>query len=176
MSNETTLSRAEWLDQHYPEPGLFRWIAFGFEVIAACGLFFLMMLTVADVFGRYLFNNGVDGAFEITQLGLAIIIFAEMPVVTWRGGHILVDLLDSTLGHKIVRILAMFSALAISTSFYVIGVRIWQLGERKLRRGEVTEYLELPVGYLIEYIAVMSWFTALGMITYGIYRIYKEKH
>lgn len=168
------MTRAEWLDQHYPEPGLLRWVAFGLELVAAAGLFFLMLLTVADVGGRYLFNNGVDGAFEITQLGLAIIIFAEMPVVTWRGGHILVDLLDNFLGPKLVRLLSMFAALAVSTSFYVVGVRIWQLGARKLRRGEVTEYLELPVGYLIEYIAIMSWFTALGMITYGMYRIIKS--
>ena len=58
------MTRAEWLDQHYPEPGPLRWIAFGLEMVAAAGLFFLMILTVADVGGRYLFNNGVDGAFD----------------------------------------------------------------------------------------------------------------
>jgi len=170
------VTRAEWLDQHYPEPGALRWVAFGLEIIAASGLFLLMLLTVVDVGGRYLFNDAVDGAVEITQIGLAIIVFAEMPVVTWRGGHILVDLLDHIMGPKLVRLFSMFAAFAISTSFYVVGVRIWQLGERKLRRGEVTEYLEIPVGYLIEYIAIMSWFTALGMITYGMYRIIKSKH
>jgi len=148
------VTRAEWLDQHYPEPGALRWVAFGLEIIAASGLFLLMLLTVVDVGGRYLFNDAVDGAVEITQIGLAIIVFAEMPVVTWRGGHILVDLLDHIMGPKLVRLFSMFAAFAISTSFYVVGVRIWQLGERKLRRGEVTEYLELPVGYLIEYIAI----------------------
>ncbi len=134
-----------------------------------------MVLTCVDVGGRYLFSNAVDGAVEITQIGLAIIIFAEMPVVTWRGGHVLVDLLDSILGAAMVKVLSLFAALMISTSLYVVAIRIWELAERKLRRGEVTEFLELPVAYIIQYIAIMSWFTALGMITYGIYRIIKDK-
>ena len=169
------MTRAEWFDSHYPEKGPIRWVAFSLEVIAASGLFFLMVLTCVDVGGRYLFSNAVDGAVEITQIGLAIIIFAEMPVVTWRSGHVLVDLLDSILGAAMVKVLSLFAALMISTSLYVVAIRIWELAERKLRRGEVTEFLELPVAYIIQYIAIMSWFTALGMITYGIYRIIKDK-
>lgn len=170
------LDSESWFKTHYPEPGVIRWIAFLLELVAASGLFFLMLLTCVDVGGRYLFNNSVDGAVEITQITLAIVVFAEMPVVTWRGAHILVDLLDSYVNQTVIKVLSLFSALIISTSFYVVAVRIWQLGERQLRRGVVTEYLELPAGYLVEYIAIMSWFTAAGMVTYGIYRIISTKN
>lgn len=169
------MTREEWLNSHYPEAGPVRWVAFGLEIIAASGIFILMMLTCVDVFGRYLFNNSIDGAVEITQIGLAIIIFAEMPVITWRGGHIFVDLLDNFLGETMVRLLSMFAALVISTAFYTVAVRIWELAERQLSRGIVTEFLEVPTGYLIQYIAIMSWFTAAGMITYGMYRIIAKK-
>jgi TRAP-type C4-dicarboxylate transport system permease small subunit len=160
-----------WFKQHYNEPGLIGWIAFCLEAIAVTGLFALMVLTCVDVGGRYLFSNAVDGAVEITQFILAIVVFTEMPVVTWRGGHVLVDLLDGFVSQTVIKVLALVSALIVSTSFYVVAVRIWQLGERQLRRGVVSEFLELPVGYLGEFIAIMSWFTAAGMITYGIYRI-----
>lgn len=164
----------EWLKSHYFEAGPVRWLAFGLEAVAGLTLFGMMLLTCVDVGGRYLFNNAFDGAVEITQIMLAIMVFAEMPVITWRGGHVIVDLFDQFIGKKAVRALALLAALLVSTSFYVVAIRIWELGERQIRRGVLTEYLELPAGYLVEYIAVMSWVTAAGMITYGIYHIFKS--
>ncbi|WP_432695047.1 TRAP transporter small permease [Marinobacterium sp. YM272] len=165
------MSIVAWVNAHYDERGPVRWLAFALEVVAAAVLFFLMALTCVDVAGRYLFSNSVDGATELTEIGLAIMIFAEMPVVTWRGGHIVVDILDRVLGSKLVKALGLLAALVISTSMYFLGVRIFELAERSLRRGVETEYLGIPTGYIVEYIAVMSWFTAFGMISYGIYRI-----
>jgi len=51
------------------------------------------------------------------------------------------------------------------------------LAERSIGRGVVTEFLGMPSGYVVMYIAIMSWATALGMITYGVYRIlFQNKH
>ncbi|KEA63639.1 TRAP dicarboxylate transporter, DctQ subunit, unknown substrate 3 [Marinobacterium lacunae] len=165
------MSLSAWVHAHYDESGPVRWLAFALEVVAASVLFLLMLLTCVDVAGRYLFGNSLDGATELTEVGLAIMLFAEMPVVTWRGGHVVVDILDKVLGSALVKALGLLAALVISTSMYVLGVRIFELAERAMRRGVVTEYLGMPTGYIIEYIAVMSWFTAVGMITYGVYRI-----
>ncbi|MBS98056.1 MAG: hypothetical protein CMI01_05205 [Oceanospirillaceae bacterium] len=165
------MSLSAWVSAHYDEIGPVKWLAFALELVAAVVLFSLMAITCVDVAGRYLFSNSLDGATELTRIGLAIMIFAELPVVTWRGGHIVVDLLDRVLGNKIVKALGLLAALVISSSMYFLGARIFELAERSLRRGVVTEYLGLPAGYVVEYIAIMSWFTALGMITYGIYRI-----
>lgn len=162
-----------WINKHYPEPGLFRWVGFSLEMISAAVLFLLMVLTCVDVAGRYLFNDAVDGAVEMTQIGLAILVFAQMPLTTWRSGHVVVDLLDNILGHRVVKVLGMISVLIISTSFYYLATRIFQLAERSLRRGELTEYLGFSVGYITAYIAVMSWVTAACMLTYGAYRVYR---
>jgi TRAP-type C4-dicarboxylate transport system permease small subunit len=163
-----------WIEKHYPEPNIYRWVGLLLEGISAAVLFFLMALTCCDVIGRYLFNNSINGAFEITQMGLAIMVFAQMPVITWRGGHVVVDLLDHLLGHRIIKILGIFSVFIVSTSFYFLAVRIYELAGRSLRRGEVTEYLHIPTGYLAQYIAIMSWVTAACMLTYGAYRVLKE--
>jgi len=130
-----------------------------------------MLTTCLDVAGRYLFNSPVPGATELTRLGLALMVFAAMPVITYRGGHIVVDLLDKVLGETVLKALGVLSALIISSSMYFLGVRIFELGERSIRRGVVTEFLGFPSGYIAEYIAIMSWLTALCMITLGIYRI-----
>lgn len=160
-----------WLSTHYEEKGPVIWLAFFLELIAALTLFFLMALTCADVFGRYFLGNAVDGATEMTEMGIAILVFAEMPIITWRGGHVVVDILDRMLGNTLIKILGLLSALLISTCLYFLAWRIFQLAERSMRRNEVTEFLEMPVGYIVEYIAFMSWATAALMITYGVYRL-----
>lgn len=160
-----------WISAHYEEKGPVKWLAFALELIAAVTLMFLMLLTCADVMGRYFFDNSVDGATELTEIGIAILVFAEMPVITWRGGHVVVDILDRMFGSVVLKALGLFSALLISTSLYFLAERIMYLANRSIRRNEVTEYLEMPAGLIIQYIAVMSWVTAGAMITYGIYRL-----
>jgi len=158
-----------WLTAHYEEKGPVRWLAFALELVAAVTLFLLMFLTCADVVGRYFFGNSVDGTTELTEIGIAILVFAEMPVITWRGGHVVVDILDKMWGSVALKVLGLLSAFLMSSAMYFLGVRIFELAARSLRRGEITELLEIPVGYIVQYIAVMSWATAALMITYGIY-------
>src|SRR4029077_1450758 len=63
-------------------------------VIAAVLLFGLMVLTCVDVVGRYFLNRPVYGAFEITEMLLAALIFLGLPLVTLRNEHVNVDVLD----------------------------------------------------------------------------------
>ncbi|MBB1486217.1 TRAP transporter small permease [Oceanospirillum sediminis] len=160
-----------WLTAHYEEKGPVAWLAFFLELIAAVTLFFLMLLTCADVFGRYFLDNAVDGTTELTEMGIAILVFAEMPVITWRAGHVVVDILDRWMSNTLIKALGLLSAFLIASSLYFLADRIYYLAARALRRGEVTEYLQIPVGHIVEYIAIMSWITAGAMITYGIYRL-----
>lgn len=171
------MSFSAWIKEHYDEKGPVRWLAFFLEMVSSAVLFILMALTCVDVIGRYLFNSPLHGGTELTEIGLAVMVFAAMPVITWRGGHIVVDLLDRFLGSVLVKVLSLFAALVISTSMYFLAWRIFELGERSIRRGVVTEFLGMPSGYVVQYIAIMSWATALGMITYGVYRIlFQDKH
>ncbi|MBB1489567.1 TRAP transporter small permease [Oceanospirillum sediminis] len=160
-----------WLTAHYEEKGPVAWLAFFLELIAAVTLFFLMLLTCADVFGRYFLDNAVDGTTELTEMGIAILVFAEMPVITWRAGHVVVDILDRWMSNSLIKALGLLSAFLIASSLYFLADRIYYLAARALRREEVTEYLQIPVGHIVEYIAIMSWITAAAMITYGVYRL-----
>lgn len=169
------MSLKSWVVSRYPEHGFVAWIAFTLETIAVLTLFGLMLLTCVDVGGRYLLNNAIDGSIEITRIGLAVMVFAAMPIITWRGGHIVVDLIDTFIGPKVIKVLTLFSALLVSSSLYFVAFRIFALGERNLRREIVTEFLKIPEGYIIMYIAIMSWITAVMMITFGVIRIWKKQ-
>lgn len=161
---------------HYEEKGAIVWLAFFLESIAALTLLALMLITCFDVVGRYFFNNALDGATELTELGLAILVFAEMPVISWRSGHVIVDILDRALSSTVLKVLALVSSIVISGSFYVLGLQLFMLADRAMQRDEVSELLRIPTGHVIEYIALMSWFTAATMISYGIYRQLKLTH
>lgn len=165
---------SKWVSENYEEQGMaIKWLAFFLELIAAIALMSLMLITCADVVGRYLLNNSLDAATELTEIGLAILVFAMLPIITWRGGHVVVDMLDSFLGSAIIKVLGVFSILVMSGSLYYLAVRIFYLGERSVRRSEETEYLAIPVGYVVQYIAIMSWITAATVISYGLYRLLK---
>lgn len=51
------MSFSAWITAHYEEKGPVVWLAFFLELVAAITLFFMMMLTCADVFGRYFLGN-----------------------------------------------------------------------------------------------------------------------
>jgi len=170
------MSFGAWLKVHYEDKGPAKWPVFLLELLASVVLFLLMLITCIDVVGRYLFASPLPGATELTEVGLAIMVFAAIPVITWCGGHIVVDLLDRVLGRRVVKGLNVLAALVISGSFYFIGSRIYDMGARSLSRGTMTEYLGIPTGYIVQYIAVMSWITAAGMITYGLYRALFGRH
>lgn len=163
----------QWLSIHYVETGVIKWVAFFLELIAAIALILLMFITCTDVVGRYLFNNSLDAATELTEVGIAILVFAEMPIITWRGGHVVVDMIDDFLGNKVVKILGVFSILLISNSLYYLAFKLFYLGARSIRRSEESEFLAIPVGYIVQYIAIMSWITAAMVLSYGTYRLLK---
>ncbi len=54
----------------------------------------LMLLTAVDVVSRYIFNWPLRGAFELTELGLLVLIFAGLPLASRRGEHVTLDFID----------------------------------------------------------------------------------
>src|SRR5215210_5131761 len=69
--------------------------ALGFA--ASVILFAMMMITFVDVIGRYLFNHPLQGAFEVTELMLLVLIFAGLPLVSHADEHVTMDFIDRML-------------------------------------------------------------------------------
>jgi len=153
-----------------PEKGPARWLALLLNSVASITLFLLMAVTCIDVFGRYIFNHPLTGSTELIEMSMAVLIFSVLPVISWRNEHIVVDLLDSftpPLVHMVRNILLnVVTALAL----YFLGGRILKLGARSLDYGEQSEYLGIPLGWIINFLGVMSWVTAGTLLTLGIHR------
>jgi TRAP-type C4-dicarboxylate transport system permease small subunit len=69
----------------------------GFGLISAAATFVMMLLVVANILGRYLFNTPVAGTLEITESLLVLIIFLSLALTQYDGGHIRVTLLTRQL-------------------------------------------------------------------------------
>ena len=93
-----------------------------------------------------------------------------LPVISWRNEHVVVDILDPFVSPRLNLIRTILFNLVTAIALVMIGQRIWDLGARASSHGEVTEYLHLPVGMIVSFFGVMCWFTALVLITLGIYR------
>ena len=139
-------------------------MAFFLDLIAASVLFAMMVLTCVDVVGRYFFSRPVLGATELTEIGLALVIFSAMPIISWRGGHIVVDLIDGFVSPWLLKVFTWVSTIVVVSSFYFVAFRIYELGARDLKRGIKTDFLHIPTGLVVQSIAVLSWITAMGLL------------
>jgi TRAP-type C4-dicarboxylate transport system permease small subunit len=63
-------------------------------LMAAAFLVAMMLLTVADVTLRAVWNKPIRGAYELVELLLAAAFFVALPAVFLRDEHIVVNLID----------------------------------------------------------------------------------
>ncbi len=151
MSSETKTSKRSWISHT---------LVHGPTYLASSALFFLMVMTFFDVILRSLFNNPIEAATELTRLLMAVVVFASLPIVTWRGEHIVVDLLDGFFSKGLARIRNILidgasGILLLWPAYKVIG-----LAERARSYGDLTEYLEIPQFYIAYFIGAATFLTA----------------
>lgn len=113
-----------------------------------------MLLTVADVSLRALFNRPINGTFELIELGLVCTVFVALPAVFLRDEHLVVDVIDHLAPARVVRWLDLLGALA---SAAVLGVMVWRmipLARDMQEFGDVTADLSIP--------KIVYWIPVLG--------------
>lgn len=125
------------------------WIAWGV-------LFFMMFLTVSDVFMRKVFNHSILGTVELTQFMLLILIFFSLAQTELMDGHVKVDLIVSRFGE---RVQSFFDLITQFSCFLLSGLMTWSTilyAERMRASGEVSQDLWLPV-YPFVYVVAVGW-------------------
>jgi TRAP-type C4-dicarboxylate transport system permease small subunit len=156
------------------EKGPVKWLVLFLQVLSAVTLFALMMVTCVDVVGGYVFNSPLTGSTELTEIAVGIVVFSVLPIISWRNDHIVVDLLDPLFPALTQFIRTIIINICISIGLVYLGQRINVLGERSLSYEEVTEYLEIPAGWMMHFIGYICWLTAFMVVTLGIFRAYRE--
>lgn len=156
------------------EKGPIKWLALALQGLGAITLFILMMITCIDVVGRYVFNSPLTGSTELTEIAVGIVIFSVLPIISWRNEHVVVDILDGIFPARLHLFRSILINILISGSLIFLGQRIHVLGNRSLSYEEVSEYLSIPTGWMMIFMALICWLTAFMVITLGNYRAVKH--
>jgi len=137
------------------------WLDRALGASAAVLLFGLMMLTTADVIGRYIFNWPLRGAFEITELLLLTLIFAGLPLASRADEHVTLDFIDMALGERGRLLLRRLVDLLCGILFLALGWRVFIKAGKIAGYGDTTEVLRLPVGPFVYFMAAMVAVTGI---------------
>lgn len=127
----------------------------------------MVALTFVDVIGRRLFNTPVFGATDITEHLMALIVFAGLPLLTAKRGHLSIDLLDAWLlrpgfrwWHKVVDVLVAAVLALIAWRYFL------SIGEAYDIK-EVSPALTIPRAWAYTFIAVTCAIAAVAALFVG---------
>lgn len=108
------------------------------------GFFLLVPFITVDVIMRYFFNRPLLGSIEISEIGMAMLLFLCMGYVTRLRGHFKVDVVASRL--------PVHSQVILDRVGYVIGIVVCAVivyqgiktGVQMFYRSETTPLLSIP--------------------------------
>ena len=90
--------------------------------IAALFLAAMMLLTVADVTLRAVFNRPIRGVYDLVELLLAAMFFTALPCVFLRGENIVVNSIDDMAPRWVPVLKRMAEVFAVA----ILAVLVWQ--------------------------------------------------
>lgn len=118
------------------------------RALALCGgalLLGLMALVAFDVVMRYVLRLPFLGAYELTELAMALIVFLGLPYCAATGGHVAIDVFAPVLDRPRLRWL---NVLVHLTGAALTAVMAWQAAlyaANSRSRGEATNMLRIDL-------------------------------
>src|SRR3954469_4326003 len=90
--------------------------------IATAALAVIALATFCDVIGRYFFKSQFSFTVELTEMGMAVLVYFGIGLVTHENGHISADFLVARLPPKPRALLALVTNF-LALGF--VGLTIW---------------------------------------------------
>ncbi len=127
------------------------------DIVAAALIFVMMVLTFADVVGRYVFTAPIFGAAEMIQFLLAMTIFSGLCLVNAHDEHITVELFDAQLDRVISPTLRRIIIQLFSVGMMaVIAYQLYEFARESERVGTKSVVLEWPFAIVAFTVAGLS--------------------
>ncbi len=120
---------------------LSRWLAVGSGLL----LLGLALLGVIDATSRYVLAAPIAGTVEVTELLLAVVIFAALPYATHSDQHVVIDSFADRLPVRPRQALRLFGAVALAALFVVVSWQMAVLALEYLNDGRTTLGARIPV-------------------------------
>jgi len=110
--------------------------------LASAALIVMMVVTLADVFLRYVFNHPIRGSYDLVESMLAIFVFHGMSTAFLQRRNIVIDLIDS-FAHRyvvtaLIRISDLLTILTLGLFAYAMitpALQAYNYGDLKMELG-----------------------------------------
>ncbi|MDO4683127.1 MAG: TRAP transporter small permease [Lautropia sp.] len=134
------------------------------DAIGILVLLALAAITTVDVMGRYLFNAPLRGAFESSELLLAVLVFSALPRVTWHRQHLMVSLIDGVLAPRGLRIQRALVGLVTGLALGVLAVFLWMHATQLAEYGDMSNALQLPIAPFAFAASILTGLSAVAAL------------
>jgi TRAP-type C4-dicarboxylate transport system permease small subunit len=142
----------------------------GIELIAAAFVGLVATNIFVSVLLRYFFSVAIPDANDIGRLMLGILIFWGIAATSYRGSHITVDLLWSSVAPNMQRYIDVFATLVV---LFVVTVQTWTLFDKVINTYSdhiLTSDLNLP-SWPFFAVAWIGDVSAVALIAVRTYRL-----
>jgi TRAP-type C4-dicarboxylate transport system permease small subunit len=137
-------------------PPSFDWLDWTLGLVIAATLFSMMWITFIDVIGRYIFNHPLQGAYEVTEMALAVLVFGGLPLVTERREHVATPLFDNVLRGLARRLKELAVDIAGVVACSVLAWRLWVQAGVTASLNTQSQVLHIPTAPFIYFMAITS--------------------
>jgi TRAP-type C4-dicarboxylate transport system permease small subunit len=118
----------------------------------------LALLVSASVVLRWLTARGVPGDFELVQAGLAVAVFAFLPLAQLRGANIMVDSFTARAPAALRRGLDALWAQVYAGAAGLLAWRTWEGTRDAFAAGTGSMVLALPLGWaMAPAVLLLGW-------------------
>ncbi|WP_265515743.1 TRAP transporter small permease [Nitratireductor luteus] len=131
--------------------------------IGSLGLIFQVVVILADVTGRH-FGRPLTGAQDLSQMAMVILVFGAMALCDRLGGHIAVDIFETSFPPWFNRLTDVVSALIGVLIFVGIAWTVYESSKLSQMLNLSTNVIRLPKVYFQWALCAFSLVAALGML------------
>ena len=125
-------------------------------VFASIVLFVIMWLTVVDVILRY--NNiSITGLFEVIEVLMGSLVFAGVPIITAKDGHVAVTILDTFVGRRLRLVQKISVNLICVTVLSTFAWLLWVKADGLAGYNDVTLFARIPLAPVCYFMSVMTF-------------------
>lgn len=121
----------------------FKRIVSWMNALAGVVLFFMMLLTVADVILR-IFGTAILGTYELVAVAGAIVVGFAVPKTTWDKGHVCVDFLVENRSAAVKNTVFFITRILGIILFALLSIYLFRKGIHLYKTNEVSLTLHLP--------------------------------
>ena len=146
------------------------------DLLGGVVLTLMMLVTVMDVILRF-FGKPITGTYELVFLGGAVVIACAIPMTSWEGAHVNVDLVLEKLSGRTRKATLIFTRICGMAFFFLLGWNLFAQGVELYQKHEVSLTLHVPyypVAYILGICAFVEFLVLLSGLVTAIHEVDHE--